>query len=158
MCKRTLPCAGLANPSLGHPSRGKCGRETPFPGHARNLCPFLKMEGMRSRGNEDTRRNGMSRFLFSQRGFPFLPRLSGTLGTLGFRNPSVFSFRLAPETPQTAVGQSWSPDGSKLINRGSCLNLSRLHGSRKGGEREKFLFAMREKQGREGENLPCPHG
>jgi hypothetical protein len=27
----------------------------------------------------------------------------------------------------------------------------------KGGEREKFLFAPREKQGREGENLPCPH-
>ena len=81
-----------------------------------------------------------------------------TLGTLGFRNPSVFSFRLAPETPQTAVGQSWSPDGSKLINRGSYLNLARLPGSRKGGEREKFLFALREKQGREGGNLPCPHG
>jgi len=25
-------------------------------------------------------------------------------------------------------------------------------------EREKFLFAPREKQGREGGNLPCPHG
>ena len=81
-----------------------------------------------------------------------------TLGTLGFRNPSVFSSRLAPETPQTAAGQSWSPDGKKLINSGSYLNLPRLHGSRKGGEREKFLFAPREKQGREGENLPCPHG
>lgn len=156
MCKRTLPCAGLANPSLGHPSRGKCGRETPFPGHARNLCPFLKMEGMRSRGNEDTRRNGMSRFLFSQRGFPFLPRLSGTLGTLGFRNPSVFSFRLAPETPQTAVGQSWSPDGSKLINRGSCLNLSRLHGSRKGGEREKILICSAGKTGQGGRKSAMP--
>lgn len=81
-----------------------------------------------------------------------------TLGTLGFRNPPVFSSRLAPETSQTAAGQSWSQDGSKLINRGSCLNLPRLPGSRKGGETEKFLFAPREKQGREGGSLPCPHG
>lgn len=55
-----------------------------------------------------------------------------TLGTLGFRNPSVFSSRLAPETSQTAAGQSWSQDGKKLINRGSYLNLPRLPGSRKG--------------------------
>lgn len=55
-----------------------------------------------------------------------------TLGTLGFRNPSVFSPRLAPETSQTAAGQSWSQDGKKLINRGSYLNLPRLPGSRKG--------------------------
>ena len=158
MCKRTLPCAGLANLSLGHPSRGKCGRETPFPGHSGSLWPFLRTGGMRSRGNDDTRRNGMSRLLFLQHGFPFLLRLPGTLGTLGFRNPSVFSSRLALETSQTAAGQSWSPDGKKLINRGSYLNLPRLHGSRKGGEREKFLFAPREKQGREGGNLPCPHG
>ncbi|AYR27616.1 hypothetical protein CUB89_02925 [Akkermansia muciniphila] len=41
-----------------------------------------------------------------------------------------------------------SLDGSKFINRGSYLNLVRLPGSRKGGEREKFLFAPREKQGR----------
>jgi hypothetical protein len=96
--------------------------------------------------------------LFLQCGFPFLPRFPGTPGTLGFRNLSVFSSRLAPETSQTAAGQSWSPDGSKFINRGSYLNLARLPGSRKGGEREKFLFALREKQGREGGNLPCPHG
>lgn len=100
----------------------------------------------------------MSRLLFLQHGFPFLLRLPGTLGTLGFRNPSVFSSRLAPETSQMAAGQSWSPYGKKLINSGSYLNLPRLPGSRKGGEREKFLFAPREKQGREGENLPCPHG
>ena len=81
-----------------------------------------------------------------------------TLGTLGFRNPSIFSSRLAPEIPQTSAGQFLSLDGSKFINRGSFLNLARLPGSRKGGEREKFLFAPREKQGREGENLPCPHG
>ena len=63
-----------------------------------------------------------------------------TLGTLGFRNPSVFSSRLSPETSQTAAGQSWSPDGKKLINSGSYLNLPRLPGSRKGGEREKFYL------------------
>ena len=79
-----------------------------------------------------------------------------TLGTLGFRNPSVFSSRLAPETSQTAAGQSWSQDGKKLINRGSYLNLPRLPGSRKGGEREKFLFALREKQGREGRKSAMP--
>ena len=79
-----------------------------------------------------------------------------TLGTLGFRNPSVFSSRLSPETSQTAAGQSWSPDGSKLINRDFCLNLPRLPGSRKGGEREKFLFALREKQGREGRKSAMP--
>jgi hypothetical protein len=31
-----------------------------------------------------------------------------------------------------------------------------LHGSRKGGEREKFLFALREKQGREGRKSAMP--
>ena len=134
--------------SLGHPSRGKCGRETPFPGHAGSLCPFLRTGGMRSRGNEDTRRNDMSRLLSLQRGFPCLSRFPGTLETLGFRNPSIFSSRLAPEIPQTSAGQFLSLDGSKFINRGSCLNLARLPGSRKGGEREKFLFAPREKQDR----------
>lgn len=117
---------------------------------------------MRSCGNNDTLmirgETACPAFSSHSVGSHFCRAFPETLGTLGFRNPSVFSFRLAPETPQTAVGQSWSPDGSKLINRGSCLNLSRLHGSRKGGEREKFLFALREKQGREGENLPCPHG
>ncbi|PNC77942.1 hypothetical protein CXT96_06180 [Akkermansia muciniphila] len=83
-------------------------------------------------------------------------RLPGTLGTLGFRNPSVFSSRLAPETSQMAAGQSWSPYGKKLINSGSYLNLPRLPGSRKGGEREKFLFALREKQGREGRKSAMP--
>lgn len=92
----------------------------------------------------------MSRLLFFQRGFSFLPRVPGTLETLGFRNPSIFSSRLAPEIPQTSAGQFLSLDGSKFINRGSCLNLARLPGSRKGGEREKFLFAPRENRaGRE---------
>lgn len=100
----------------------------------------------------------MFRLLFLQRGFSFLPRVPGTLETLGFRNPSIFSSRLAPEIPQTSAGQFLSLDGSKFINRGSCLNLARLPGSRKGGEREKFLFAPREKQGRTGGNLPYSHG
>lgn len=96
----------------------------------------------------------MPRLLSLQRGFPCLSRFPGTPGTLGFWNPSIFSSRLAPEIPQTSAGQFLSLDGSKFINRGSCLNLARLPGSRKGGEREKFLFAPREKQGRTGGNLP----
>lgn len=92
----------------------------------------------------------MSRLLSLQRGFSFLPRFPGTPGTLGFWNPSVFSSCLAPEIPQTSAGQFLSLDGSKFINRGSFLNLARLPGSRKGGEREKFLFAPRENRaGRE---------
>ncbi|QAA38458.1 hypothetical protein DFS30_03555 [Akkermansia muciniphila] len=61
--------------------------------------------------------------------------------------------RVFPELPEpwaSGIFQSSLPV--------SLLNLARLPGSRKGGEREKFLFALREKQGREGGNLPCPYG
>ena len=86
----------------------------------------------------------MSRLLFFQRGFSFLPRVPGTLETLGFRNPSIFSSRLAPEIPQTSAGQFLSLDGSKFINRGSCLNLARLPEAVK-VEKEKNFYLLRGK-------------
>lgn len=150
-----------SKPVFGASVKGEVRSGNAFSGTCRKPWAFLRTGEMRSCGNNDTLmirgETACPAFSSHSVGSHFCRAFPETLGTLGFRNPSVFSFRLAPETPQTAVGQSWSPDGSKLINRGSCLNLSRLHGSRK-VEKEKILICSAGKQGREGENLPCPHG